>query len=46
MAKVDATIELELAGVYDVKSYPALRVFKRGKSEKYRGGLDKSGKIL
>lgn len=43
IAKVDATVEMELAGMHDVKSYPTFKMFKNGREYPYEGGTDKSG---
>lgn len=47
LAKVDATVETELAKRFDIKGYPTLKFWQEGKEEPvdYDGGRDKDGKV-
>ena len=45
MARVDATVETELAKDYDVTGYPTLIMFRKGKQYEYQGPRTEKGTI-
>jgi len=43
LGKVDATVEEALAKEYDIRGYPSLKFFKKGKAYEYEGPRDEEG---
>lgn len=46
LAKVDATVETEVALRFDVTGYPSLKIFRKGKAFDYNGPREKFGMSL
>ena len=44
IAKVDATEEKDLGTRFDVKGYPTLKIFRKGKEFEYNGPRQSNGK--
>lgn len=45
LAKVDASVEMELSKQYEIRGYPTLYIFRKGRHYEYKGGRDSHGKI-
>jgi len=45
LAKLDATVETKVAGRFDIKGYPTLKIFRKGTEAEYKGPRDGKGII-
>lgn len=45
LAKVDCTVETNVAGQYGISGYPTLKVFRNGVASDYKGGREADGKF-